>query len=208
MSLALIRVTGILGSRKWMWFGHVTSEVPEEIMMAWKADRTRDRDSETMNVKEIVWPNGTEVMEKGDSRKRSPEGPSTLGQKWFSGHQEKMVSGLFGVGVAGPVLHPEAWDIQLVEKNMVSPEIQRGGELEYSIFSVSHRNESAIRHFPPIFRPAGHRDWVFKASASGPQPHMHLRIIKGSFEKRWHQVPFQTIKMESLRNRSQVLIFF
>lgn len=103
---------------------------------------------------------------------------------------------------------PRAWDIQLVEKNMVSPEIQRGGELEYSIYSVSHRNESAIRHFPLIFRPAGHGDWVFKDSTSGPQPHMHLRIIKGSFEKRWHQVPFQTIKMESLRNRSQVLIFF
>ena len=47
-----------------------------------------------------------------------------------------------------------------------------------------------------------------KASTSGPQAHMHIRITKGSFEKRWHQVPFQTIKMESLRNRSQVLVFF
>ena len=68
--------------------GHVTSEVPEEITMAWKADRTRDRDSETTHVKEIVWTIGTEAMEKGDSRKRGPEGPSTLGR---SEHKEKTV---------------------------------------------------------------------------------------------------------------------
>lgn len=105
MSLASVRITGILGRRKWMWFGHVTSEVPEEITMAWKADRTRDRDSETTHVKEIAWPIGTEVMEKGNSRKRGPEGPRTLGEKWAQG--ENWVNDLSGVGVAGPMLHPD-----------------------------------------------------------------------------------------------------
>ena len=47
-----------------------------------------------------------------------------------------------------------------------------------------------------------------KASTSGSQAHMHIRITKGSFEKRWHQVPFQTIKMDYLRNRSHILILF
>lgn len=55
MSVMLIRIRiWTLERRKSMLFGHLTHEVPKEILMAWKEDRTRDRDLEILCVMETA----------------------------------------------------------------------------------------------------------------------------------------------------------
>lgn len=71
-------------------FGHTTHCcLATWNLMAWKEDRTRDRDLEIMGIKEIAWAIGIEAIEKGESRKRPSGVSSKLGEKWFPECKEK-----------------------------------------------------------------------------------------------------------------------
>lgn len=86
-----------------MLFGHLTHEVPKEILMAWKEDRTRDRDLEILCVMETAWAIAIEAMEKGEDRKRGQGYHQHTGREMVSRTQgENWQGDLFTVGEAKP----------------------------------------------------------------------------------------------------------
>lgn len=80
----------ILGKRKWVLFGHITLEVSKDVLVAWKEDRTSDRDLGIMCVKGTARATGTGAMEKGE---RAYRGLAVVSSQWgeecFPGYKEK-----------------------------------------------------------------------------------------------------------------------